>query len=118
MLQLSRRFGRVGFTAAPAPARIGKPFVDRRRSTVAKSSGGSAAEVKIAIEGMMCDGCSSRIETVLKGMEAVKGVNVSLEGKVATVELAAGPADSAEAKAAVTVLVDAINGLGFEAKLS
>ncbi|KAG2423738.1 hypothetical protein HXX76_015127 [Chlamydomonas incerta] len=78
----------------------------------------SAAEVKIAIEGMMCDGCSGRIEKVLKGMETVKSVKVDLEGKSATVELAKGDAASAEAKTAASALVDTINSLGFEAKLA
>eukprot|EP00198_Chlamydomonas_reinhardtii_P011611 XP_001700948.1 metal homeostasis factor-related protein [Chlamydomonas reinhardtii] len=67
---------------------------------------------------MMCDGCSGRIEKVLKGMETVKSVVVSLEGKSATVELSQADAASAQAKAAAAELVDTINSLGFEAKLA
>lgn len=61
----------------------------------------------------MCDGCSSRIEKVLKGMDTVAEVKVSLEGKSATIKLAK-PEDAAAAAA----LVDTINSIGFEAKLS
>ncbi|KXZ51429.1 hypothetical protein GPECTOR_12g391 [Gonium pectorale] len=81
-------------------------------------AGADGAEVKISIEGMMCDGCSSRIEKVLKGMESVKNVNVSLEGKVATIQLAKEAAGSPEAVAAAAALVDTINSIGFDAKLS
>ncbi|GLC38527.1 hypothetical protein PLESTB_001736200 [Pleodorina starrii] len=90
----------------------------RGRSPVSVcSTGGDNPELKIGIEGMMCDGCSSRIEKVLKGMESVKTVSVSLEGKVAVVGLAKEAANSAEAQAAAAALVDTINSLGFEAKL-
>ncbi|GIL78724.1 hypothetical protein Vretimale_374 [Volvox reticuliferus] len=96
-----------------------KPVVLRhpsRMRVLAFSTGGANPEVKISIEGMMCDGCSSRIEKVLKGMEAVKAVNVSLEGKVAVVQLAKEAGNSTEAQAAAAV-VDVINSLGFEARL-
>lgn len=49
----------------------------------------------------------------------VSGASVSLEGKTATVQLAAGAAGSpAAAAAAAQQIVDAITELGFEAKLA
>ncbi|GIL45359.1 hypothetical protein Vafri_2605 [Volvox africanus] len=97
-----------------------KPVARRhpnRIGVLAFSTGGANPEVKISIEGMMCDGCSSRIEKVLKGMEAVKTVNVSLEGKVAVVQLSKEAGNSTEAQAAAAAVVDVINSLGFEARL-
>ncbi|GLI64243.1 hypothetical protein VaNZ11_007442 [Volvox africanus] len=88
-----------------------------RMGVLAFSTGGANPEVKISIEGMMCDGCSSRIEKVLKGMDAVEAVNVSLEGKVAVVQLAKKACNSTEAQAAAASVVDLINSLGFEARL-
>ncbi|KAG2445117.1 hypothetical protein HYH02_008984 [Chlamydomonas schloesseri] len=116
---LASTIGRAAPAAARAPmsSRVAPVAVRRGRGLVARCFA-SAAEVKIAIEGMMCDGCSGRIEKVLKGMDTVKSVHVNLEGKSATVELTKGDAASPEAKAAAAALVDTINSLGFEAKLA
>ncbi|KAG2491209.1 hypothetical protein HYH03_010419 [Edaphochlamys debaryana] len=92
---------------APLPSRRGRSLV---AGCVASASG----EVKIAIEGMMCDGCTSRVEKVLKGVEGVKAVAVSLESKSATVQMASGASDAKQAAS----LVDLVNSIGFDAKLS
>ncbi|EFJ48815.1 hypothetical protein VOLCADRAFT_90457 [Volvox carteri f. nagariensis] len=109
--------GHGGFDWLPDSSWLAVILSELSQKDMLLSTGGAKPELKINIEGMMCDGCSSRIETVLKGMEAVKTVNVSLEGKVAVVQLAKGATDSTEAQAAAAALVDTINSLGFEAKL-
>ena len=42
---------------------------------------------KVLIEGMSCKHCVMHVEEALKEIEGIKGVKVSLEGKVAEVEL-------------------------------
>jgi len=61
------------------------------------------------VEGMSCDGCVQSVTTALKKLPGVKGVQVSLEQKRATVvaDEAALPNDKIES---------AITALGFQAK--
>ncbi|KAG1676089.1 hypothetical protein FOA52_014955 [Chlamydomonas sp. UWO 241] len=75
-----------------------------------KSAGSGSQVVMVHIEGMMCDGCSTRVTEVLKGMDGVTSVSVSLEEKRADIGVAGSP------EAALLTLVEAINELGFEAK--
>ena len=42
-------------------------------------------EIKLNINGMHCEGCSSRLERILKNLEGVKDASVSLENKSAII---------------------------------
>jgi copper chaperone CopZ len=71
-------------------------------------------ELDIKVEGMMCGGCTSRVEAALKAMAGVRAVSVSLEAKLATVELAAP--SLMDAVGQLPALVEAVKALGFEAE--
>ncbi len=43
-------------------------------------------EVTLEIEGMHCEGCSSRLEKMLNNLEGVNFANVSLENKKAIIK--------------------------------
>ena len=58
------------------------------------------------IEGMMCTHCTGRVEKALAAVEGVSAVEMSLEGKSATLTLAA-PVDD-------QVLTDAVTQAGYE----
>ena len=53
------------------------------------------------VEGMMCQHCVAHVNKALSGIEGVEAVEVSLEGKTATVTLAKEVADDVLAKAVV-----------------
>ena len=42
-------------------------------------------EIKLNIKGMHCEGCSSRLERILKNLDGVKDASVSLENKSAII---------------------------------
>lgn len=48
---------------------------------------------KVYIEGMSCGHCVKHVEEALKELAGVKSVNVSLEGKVADLELSQDVSD-------------------------
>ena len=54
---------------------------------------------KILIEGMMCSHCTGRVVKALSAMEGVSAVEMSLEGKSATVTLSGDVSDEALTKA-------------------
>ena len=58
------------------------------------------------IEGMMCHHCTGRVEKTLAAIEGVESVEMSLEGKSATLTLAKDVADQ--------VLTDAVTEAGYE----
>ena len=58
-------------------------------------------EKKINIEGMMCQHCVAHVEKALTALGGVSSVKADLEGKCATVTLAA-PVSDQELKDAVT----------------
>ena len=58
------------------------------------------------IEGMMCTHCTGRVEKALAQVEGVSAVEMSLEGKSATVTVSAEVADQ--------VLVDTVTQAGYE----
>ncbi|MDH5425388.1 MAG: cation transporter [Gammaproteobacteria bacterium] len=64
--------------------------------------------VTLNITGMKCAGCVSAVETALKEVVAVDGVNVSLENKEAVVS---GSTD-------VAALIAAVEKAGFTAELA
>lgn len=68
-----------------------KPF--EKRSNVMKKT--------IQIEGMMCMHCSKNVEKALSSIDGASNVQVNLEGKKATLEIAAGVTDEALKKAIV-----------------
>lgn len=61
---------------------------------------------KIFIEGMMCSHCTGRVEKALSALEGVSAVEMSLEGKSATVTLSGGVSDE--------VLTKAVTDAGYE----
>ena len=60
------------------------------------------------VEGMMCQHCVAHVNKALSGIEGVEAVEVSLEGKTATVTLAKEVADD--------VLAKAVADAGYEVK--
>ena len=61
---------------------------------------------KLTIEGMMCAHCTGRVEKALSALEGVSAVEMSLEGKSATVTLSAEVSDE--------VLTKAVTDAGYE----
>ena len=61
---------------------------------------------KLIIEGMMCSHCTGRVEKALSALEGVSAVEMSLEGKSATVTLSADVSDD--------VLTKAVTNAGYE----
>ena len=64
-------------------------------------------KIEIQIEGMHCEGCSSRLAKVLNHVEGVKSAEVSLQNKLAQIEY-----DETIAK--VEDFYEAIEDAGFE----
>jgi len=63
---------------------------------------------EFAVVGMHCGGCVQSVTRAVSRVAGVKGVNVSLENKAATVEFDA-------AAVAPAAIVAAIEAVGFEA---
>ena len=61
---------------------------------------------KLIIEGMMCSHCTGRVEKALSALEGVSAVEMSLEGKSATITLSADVSDD--------VLTKAVTNAGYE----
>ncbi len=51
--------------------------------------------ITIPIEGMTCGGCVANVERVLKAIDGVQGVNVSLDPGQAVVEFVPGRVNAA-----------------------
>ena len=64
-------------------------------------------EIKLKIEGMLCAGCSTRLERVLKNLEGVEEAKVSLEEKQATIKFD-------ETKTNIENIKEAIADAGFK----
>jgi len=72
-----------------------------------KIQGGTEAMTKtMIIEGMMCHHCTGRVEKTLAAIDGVSAVEMSLEGKSATLTLTKEIADQ--------VLTDAVTEAGYE----
>lgn len=84
------------------------------RAAAAGAAGAGGVKLEIKVEGMMCGGCSSRVEETLKALAGVKGVSVDLESKLATIQVDAG--SQGDAKSLLAGFVKAIQDLGFEAE--
>lgn len=63
-----------------------------------------APEQRLPVEGMTCGGCASRLERVLRAVDGVESVTISLEGKSAALQ---GTASRA-------AIIATIEGAGFE----
>lgn len=59
-------------------------------------------EIKLAVSGMSCEGCSSRVKRALENVHGVKSARVDLNGASATVEVEADGPSAEELAAAVT----------------
>ncbi|GAX83236.1 hypothetical protein CEUSTIGMA_g10662.t1 [Chlamydomonas eustigma] len=71
-------------------------------------------EIELKIEGMMCGGCTGRVEEALKNVKDVCQVSVNLETKLALIEVRA--ASQLDALALLPSIVDVVKELGFEAE--
>ncbi|KAI3426478.1 hypothetical protein D9Q98_008844 [Chlorella vulgaris] len=81
---------------------------------ICTAAGDGVMEVQLKVGGMVCDGCSSRVEEMLQTMAGVKKAHVDLEKGVATVQV---DADSQiDALKALEPLAEAIKALGFDAE--
>ena len=76
--------------------------VERKRKTMSQS-------LKLAIEGMHCGGCVTRVTNALK---KVDGVDVK------QVEVGSAQVDFDESKTQPSAIVDAVNKIGFTASQS
>lgn len=59
------------------------------------------ASITIPIEGMTCSGCVANVERVLKAIDGVRGVQVSLEPGQAKVDYLADQVDAARLRSAI-----------------
>ena len=64
-------------------------------------------EIKLKIEGMHCEGCSTRLERVLNNLEGVEEAKVNLEEKQATIKFD-------ETKTNIENIKEAISDAGFK----
>lgn len=71
---------------------------------------GKTETINLTVNGMHCDHCKKRVEDAIKAQKGVKKVSVSLENSAAQVEVSAGKADA-------DAIVNAVNEIGFEAKV-
>lgn len=85
-----------------------------RRAVVFSISEDECIEVELKIEGMVCGGCSGRVEEVIQKMDNVRKVTVNLETKLAQIEVKAD--SQMDALSVMPKLIQAVNDLGFEAQ--
>ena len=67
-------------------------------------------EKTLHVEGMMCQHCVAHVKKALEGVAGVASVDVDLDGKKATVQLAENVADAQ--------LIDAVVDAGYEANMA
>ena len=67
-------------------------------------------EKTLHVEGMMCQHCVAHVKKALEGVARVARVDVDLDGKKATVQLAEDVADAQ--------LIDAVVDAGYEANMA
>lgn len=67
-------------------------------------------EKTLHVEGMMCQHCVAHVKKALEGVAGVESVDVDLDGKKATVQLAEDVADAQ--------LIDAVVDAGYEANMA
>ncbi len=115
---LVRAVEAAGFQVADSPAEPLGPLVSigsllpRSQPLEAPRSPGAAPEVvdwNLAIRGMHCASCVSRVETALRGVPGVRGAQVNLATERAAVQVDPGVATEA-------ALVLALVGAGYQAE--
>ena len=111
---------------APAAARFALPAAARRAAAAAPlplsralpaaaaAAADEAMEVQLKVTGMVCDGCSSRVQAVLEKQAGVRAVAVDLASGLCTVSVSA--ATAFEAMEALGGLCTAVAELGFAAE--
>lgn len=89
-------------------SRFGTQMSQTRVQNENNGKDGGTKEMKktMIIEGMMCGHCTGRVEKALSGLEGVIGVEMSLEGKSATVTMDAEVSDQ--------VLTDTVTQAGYQ----
>ena len=65
-------------------------------------------QIKLAVSGMSCDGCSSRVKKALENVKGVKSAHVDLKGASATIEVDPDGPSAQE-------LADAVTNIGYDA---
>ena len=100
-LDIIQSIERLGFTAQS----LGAFSVEARKAP-------AHGPLELALQGMHCAACSSRIERVLGNMPEVKSASVSLAANTARVE----PADGADRQSVLAAVLEAVKGLGFGAE--
>ena len=89
-------------TAAVEEQDYGAEVIEEERFDTDRSNGKEEAmEKKLHVEGMMCEHCVKRVKKALEGVDGVEEAIVDLEGKSATVKLAADVPDDVLVKAVV-----------------
>eukprot|EP00899_Mesostigma_viride_P014049 jgi/Mesvir1/22645/Mv14080-RA.1 len=83
-------------------------------ATAGDEGDGDELEVDIKVTGMVCGGCSGRVEEALKKQAGVATVHVDLEKGLATVKL--GAKTMAEAMDTLPKLLTVVEDLGFQAE--
>jgi copper chaperone CopZ len=84
-----------------------------QRRVLSSTSGSSGIDLEFNVTGMMCDGCTSRVEEELAKKPDVAAVQADLDSGLVTVTVAAD--DLSTAAGMMEDLVSEINGMGFEA---
>lgn len=69
-------------------------------------------EVQLKVEGMVCDGCSTRVEEALKKLDGIGSVKVDLESGL--VDLNVKAATQMDAVNRLEELCGVVSELGFE----
>ncbi|MBD59280.1 MAG: nitrogen fixation protein FixI [Citromicrobium sp.] len=77
-------------------------------AAIGAAQGGTLSQTRLTVPGMRCAGCIAKIERGLLAVEGVDAARVNLSAKRVTVDHAPALDDRA--------LVDALEGLGFEAQ--
>eukprot|EP00890_Picochlorum_soloecismus_P005653 jgi/Picsp_1/6089/NSC_03443-R1_mercuric reductase len=80
----------------------------------ASSDDSDSVLVDIKVDGMMCDGCTSRVQEALEKIENVVSAKPDLDTGVVEVSIAC--ATQLEAAELLPTLVESVRGLGFEAQ--
>uniref|UniRef100_A0A061QZA8 HMA domain-containing protein n=1 Tax=Tetraselmis sp. GSL018 TaxID=582737 RepID=A0A061QZA8_9CHLO len=102
---------------SPSPVQYSRTKIDRtcrlfsNRVSLASSSG---PVIVLKVEGMMCNGCTSSVETALNQIAGVRAVTVSLDEAKATVEIE----DTRDPENMLQTLISAVKECGFEASAS
>ena len=79
-----------------------------------QSSQDEGIQIDIAVSGMMCDGCTSRIEEELGKKDSVTSVHADLDNGMVTVTVSVE--NFGDAAQCMESLVHDINEMGFEAR--